>query len=87
MFKRIFIEKFANDKIPAMLLKELGSFNMEPKEKVKDFKQRFNCILNNFTANTKPHDSIIVDYYMSTLPTNVVQFIKRVAKPKLSENC
>lgn len=67
----MFLEKFADDKKPAMLLKELGSVEIEGKEKVKDFNQRFTRILNNFAADTKPDDSIAVDYYMSTLPTNI----------------
>lgn len=60
-----------------MLLKELGSLKMEKKEKVKYFNQRFNRILNKFISDTKPHDSITVDYYTSTLPINITQFVKR----------
>jgi len=33
----MFLEKFIDDKTPAMLLKELGSLKMEGKEKLKDF--------------------------------------------------
>ena len=87
MFLRIFLEKYDEDKIPAMLLKELGSLKMEQKEKVKDFNQMFNRILNKFTAYTKPHDSITTNYYTSTPPTNIAQFVKWDAKPTLSENC
>lgn len=87
MFKRIFLEKFVDDKTPAMLLKQLGSLNMEPKEKVKDFNQSFNCIMNKFTINTKPHNSITIDYYTSSLPTSIVQFMKQAMKPTLSKNC
>lgn len=65
-----------------MLLKELGSIKMEQKEKVK----HFNHILNKFIAWNKPHDSIKIDYYTSALPTNIVQFVKRVVKPTLLEN-
>lgn len=36
VFKRIFLEKFVEDKTPTMLLKELGSLKMEQKEKVKN---------------------------------------------------
>jgi len=86
MFKRIFLEKIVDDKTPAMLLKEMDSLTMEPKEKVKEFNQRFNHILNNFTIDTKPHDSITVDYYTSALSTNIVDFIKQAMKPMLSEN-
>jgi len=72
----MFFERFVNDKTLAMLLKELGSLKMERKEKVKIFNQRFLCILKKFSIDTKPHDSITVDYYTSTLPTSIVQFIK-----------
>jgi len=75
-FKIMFLEKFVDDKTPTMLLKELGSLKMEGKEKVKDFNQRFTRILNKFSADTKPHDSITVDYYMSTMSTNIAQFFK-----------
>lgn len=34
----------------------------------------------------KPHDSITINYYMSALPTNIVQFIKRASRPTLLEN-
>lgn len=86
VFKRIFHEKFVEDKTPAMLLKELGSFKMEQKEKVKYFNQRFNSILNKYTKKTNPHNSIIVNYYMSTLSTSIAQFFKRDVKPILLEN-
>ena len=58
---------------------------MEKKEKVKDFNQRFNRILNKFSENTKPHDSITIDYYTSAFPS-VAQFVKRTAKQTLTEN-
>lgn len=83
----MFLEHFANDKTPAMLLKELGSLKMEGKEKVKGFNQRFTRILNKFVAETKTHDSIIVDYYTSALPTTIVQFTKWVVKPTVLARC
>jgi len=47
-FKKTFLQNFVKDKTPSMLLKELGNLKMEKKEKVKDFNQRFNHILNKF---------------------------------------
>jgi len=82
----MFLENFANDKTPNMLRKELGSIRMEGKEKVKDFNQRFMRIFNKFSVDTKPHNSITVDYYTSALPTTIAQFFKRVAKPTLLES-
>lgn len=83
----MFLEKFADDKTRSMLLKELGNLKMEAKEKAKDFNQRFLCLLNKLAVDTKPHESITVDYYTSALPTNIVQFVKRATKPTLLENC
>ena len=81
------LENFVDDKTPAMLLKELGSLKIEGKEKVKDFNQRFTRILNKFVTDTKPHESITVDYYTSALPTNIAQFVKWAVKPTLLESC
>lgn len=78
---------FVDNKTPATLLKELGSLKMEGKEKVKDFNGRFMHILNKFAVDTKPHDSITVNYYMSALPTTIAQFIMRAVKPTRLESC
>lgn len=80
------LEKFAKEKTLGMLVKELGSLKMELKGRVKDFNQRFNRILKKLTVETKSRDSVIVEYYTSTLPTSTVQFIKQTAKPTLLEN-
>lgn len=72
----MFLERFDDDKTPSMLLKELGSLKMEGKEKVKDFNQTFTHILNRFLVDTKPHDYITTDYYIFSLPANIVQFFK-----------
>ena len=83
----MFLEKFVDDKTSTMLLKELGSLKMEGKEKVKYFNQRFTHILNKFAADTKPHDSITIYYYMSALLTSIAQFVKQATEPTLLENC
>jgi len=83
----MFLKKFVYDKTPTMLLKELGSLEMEGKEKVKDFNKRCMHILNKFATNIKPHDSITIDYYTSALLTTIAHFLKRVAKPTLFERC
>lgn len=86
-FNCIFLEKYVDDRTLAMFPKELGSLYMEEKEKVKYLNQRFLRIWNKFSADMKPHDIITVDYYTSTLPTSIVQFVKRAMKPTLLENC
>lgn len=42
--------------------------------------------MNNFTFDTKLHDSITIDFYMSALSTNIAQLIKQDAKPIILEN-
>lgn len=83
----MFLEMFIVHKTPSVLLKKLGSLKMEGKEKVKYFNQRFTCILKKFAANTKPHDSITIDYYTLALSTNITQFVKRATKTTLLEKC
>ena len=82
----MFLEKFVDDKTHAMLLRELGNLKMEHKEKVKDFNQRFNRILNRFPTEMKPHDSITINYYTSASTISIVQFVKRTAKTTLAKN-
>ena len=43
-FTKLFVEKFIDKNIPAMLLKELGNSKMGGKEKVKYFNQRLKCL-------------------------------------------
>lgn len=74
--KPMILEKFIDDKTPNMLLKDRGSLKMQGKEKVKYFNQRFTFIFNKFATDTKPLDSITLDYYTSTLPINIVHFVK-----------
>lgn len=66
-FKKLVLEKFVDDKKLSMILRELGNHKIEQKQKVKDFNQRFNHILNRFPLDMKPHDSITIDYFTSTL--------------------
>jgi len=47
-FKKLFLEKFVDDETLPMLLKETGNSKKREKEKLKDFNQNFNCILNKF---------------------------------------
>ena len=51
-FKKLFLDKFADDKTPAMLLKELGNSKMGEKDKEKYFNQKLNHILKKFPPGT-----------------------------------
>ena len=62
------------------------NIQMDHKEKVKYFNHKFNHILNKFLENKKPHDSITIYYYTSTLPTSIAQFVKINAKETPAQN-
>lgn len=69
-----------------MLVKQFGSIKMGEKEKVKYLNKKFNRILNKFPWSMQLYDSISIDYYTDSLPTNISQFVKRVEKVTLSLN-
>jgi len=85
-FKKAFLEKFAEEKTPSMLLNELRNLKMGNKKKSKDFNRQFAAIPNNFPMDSPPHDSITSYYYMTRLPANIVMFFKRANKVTLVEN-
>jgi hypothetical protein len=45
-FESCFLEKFGDDKSPEVLVMELSNLIMNPKEKIKDFNQRFLTLKN-----------------------------------------
>jgi hypothetical protein len=45
-FESCFLEKFGDDKSPEVLVMELSSLRMNPKDKIKDFNQRFLTLKN-----------------------------------------
>ena len=51
---------------------------MGPKEKLKEFNQRFTTILNNLQIDAK--------VYANELPTSISMFAKRATKPTPVEN-
>jgi hypothetical protein len=65
---------------------QLFSATMGPKEKVKDFNQRFTTILKKFQLDAKPTQELQIEVYANALPTSISMFIKRVAKLTLDEN-
>jgi hypothetical protein len=75
-FEKDFIGKFGEEKTLMALYKELGAIKMEKKEKVKDFNQCFTIVLNNFSVETAPLESLAIEYYTSTLIPSIGMFVK-----------
>jgi hypothetical protein len=53
-FEACFLEKFRDEKSPEVLVMELSSIKMNPKEKVKDFNQRFLTLKNKILVDSMP---------------------------------
>lgn len=85
-FQEQFLTKFGDDRSMTTLINDLSNLKAEPKEPIKDFKSRFNKLLNKIPATSKPSDEIQNEWYISSLPSNTTIFINRAAKPTLAEN-
>ena len=64
---------------------ELSSLKMNPKEKVKDFNQRFLILKNKIPVDLMPAESLIVTYYTKALHNNIAIWVKRSKKKTLLE--
>jgi ribosomal protein L31 len=65
---------------------ELFAATMTPKERVKDFNQRFMTILNKFQPVAKPTQELQIEVSANALPAYISMFVKRVTKKTLVEN-
>ena len=58
---------------------------MEPKERIKDFNQRFLTLKNKIPIASQPPEDIIIKNYTSALPKYSGIFVKRAGKTTLIE--
>ena len=79
-FNKSFLDKFGEDKTPALLALELSRIKMEPKERIKDFNQRFLTLKNKIPVASQPPEDIIIENYTSSLPKYPGMFVKRMVK-------
>jgi hypothetical protein len=84
-FETFFLEKFGDDKSPEVLVMELSNMKMNPKEKVKDFNQRFLTLKNKIPADSMPAENMIVAYYAKALHHTTTMWVKRSKKNTLLE--
>jgi hypothetical protein len=80
-----FLEKFGDDKSLEVLVMEISSLNMSPKDKVKDFKQRFITLKNRIPTYSMPAESLIVTYYTKALHNNIAIWVKISKRSTLLE--
>jgi ribonuclease HI len=84
-FESCFLEKFGDGKPPEVLVMDLSSLKMNPKEKVKDFNQRFLTLKNRIPADSMPAESLIIAYYTKALHQSIAIWVKRSKKATLLE--
>ena len=84
-FSQAFLNKFGEDKTPAMLALELDRIKMESKERIKDFNQHFLTLLNKIPVASQPLEDIIIENYALALPKYLGMFVKQAGKITLVE--
>jgi hypothetical protein len=85
-FQKDFLDKFAKETTTRALMDELFVVTMTPKERVKDFNQRFMTILNKFHPAVKLAQELQIEVYANALLASISMFIKRDTKKTLTEN-
>jgi len=62
-FQTTFLSKFGEDKTPAALVLELSRIKMNPKEKIKEFNQRFLTLRNKIPTTTRLAEEVTLEFY------------------------
>jgi hypothetical protein len=84
-FESCFLEKFGDEKSPEVLVMELSSLIMNPKEKIKDFNQIFLTLKNRIPTDSMPAENRIIAYYTKALHQSIAIWVKRYKKATLLE--
>ena len=77
MFEKQFLAKFGDDKTTASLINDLSNLKAKTGEKIKDFNSRFNKLLNKIPNTSVPSAKIQIEWYISSLPSNIAIFVDR----------
>jgi len=77
MFEEIFLKKYGDDKTPADLVMELSRMKIEPKERVKDFNQRFLTLRDKIPPILRPAEEVTIEFYTKGLLITIAMFVKR----------
>ena len=85
-FETFFLEKVRDEKSPKVLVMELSSMKMNPKEKVKYFNQRFITLKKKIHTNSMLAKKMIVSYYAKALHHTATMLVKRSKNNTLLES-
>jgi hypothetical protein len=84
-FESCFLEKFGDDKSPKVLVMEISSLRMNPKEKNKDFNQIFLTLKNQIPMDSMPAENLIIAYYTKALHQSIAIWVKQSKKSTFLE--
>jgi hypothetical protein len=84
-FESCFLENFGDGKPTEVLVMDLSSLRMNPKEKVKDFNQRFLTLKNRIPADSMRAENLIIAYYTKDLHQSIAIWVKGSKKAMLLE--
>ena len=85
-FQEVFLSNFSDDRTITSLINDISNLKANPDEKIKDFNSRFNKLLNKIPVASKPVVDVQIEWYISSLPSNIAIFVDRANKATLVEN-
>jgi len=68
------------------LINDLSNLKSSSDERIKDFNSRFNKLLNKIPTTSKPAVDMQIEWYISSLPSNIAIFVDKANKVTLVEN-
>ena len=74
MFEENFLAKFGDDRTTTSFINDLSNLKAKTGEKIKYFNSRFNKFLNKIPATIVPGAEVQIEWYISSLPSNIAIF-------------
>lgn len=86
MFEEKILAKFGDDRTTTSLINDLSNLKEKSGEKIKDFNSRINKLLNKILVTSSLGVDVQIEWYISSLPSNIAIFLDRANKAALVEN-
>ena len=78
--------KFGDDSSTTSLINDLSNLKTNSGEKIKNSNSRFNKLLNKIPYTSRPSVDVQIEWYISSLPSNIGIFVDRDNKNTLVYN-
>jgi len=85
MFEEVFLKKYGDDKTPVDLVMDLSHMRLGPKERIKDFNQRFLTLRDKIPMALRPAEEVTIQFCTKALPPTIAMFVKRAKLATLAE--